>query len=75
VLAVPVAAWVGSFRIAAVLSAIIVLEIGVLAADHAQCPPANIAEKFTANRSPDFDIYLPVERAGYNKVVLEGSSS
>jgi hypothetical protein len=70
VLAIPVAAALGSFRAAAALSAIIVGECVVLACNRGQCPLTNVAAGFTDERKSNFDIYLPAWLARYNKAIF-----
>ena len=70
ILALPVAAWLGRFRLAAFLSALILVECFVLAANHGRCPLTDLAERYTTDRSPDFDIYLPLWLARHNKTVF-----
>jgi hypothetical protein len=70
ILALPIAAWRRRFRFAAILSALVLLECGVLALNHGQCPLTGLAANFTADRSPNFDIYLPAWLARNNKVVF-----
>lgn len=57
ILAPQVAAWVGWFRITAVLSAIIVMETGILAVNHGRSLLQGITAKVTAKRPRDFHIY------------------
>jgi pimeloyl-ACP methyl ester carboxylesterase len=57
-------------RWAAILSVIVLLECGVLAVDGGRCPLTDLAARFTADRNPNFDIYLPNWLAEHNKVVF-----
>lgn len=70
VLAIPVAAALGRFGSAAVLSSIIVGECALLATNGGRCPLTNIAARFTEERTPNFDIYLPAWFARYNKLIF-----
>ena len=70
ILALPVAAWQGSFRAAAFLTLVILLECCVLAVNGGRCPLTDLAAKYTSDRSPDFDIYMPVWLARHNKTVF-----
>ena len=70
ILALPVAAWRRRFRFAAVLTSLVLLECCVLALDHGRCPLTGLAANFTADRSPNFDIYLPAWLAQNNKAVF-----
>ncbi len=68
--AIPVAAWLRDFRVAAALSAVVWLECGALAANSGRCPLTNLAEKYTSRRHPNFDIYLPRWLARWNKAIF-----
>ncbi len=68
--ALPVAAWLRRFRWAAFLTALVLFECGVLAINRGRCPLTGLAAKFTTDRSPNFDIYLPAWLALNNKAVF-----
>ena len=70
ILALPVAGWLRHFDWAAVLTGFIVLECGVLAVFRGRCPLTLIAARFTSDRSPAFDIFLPEWVAARNKLVF-----
>ena len=70
IVALPVLAWMGRFMPAAILSGVIWVECCVLALNHWRCPMTDLAAKYTDNRSPDFDIYMPVWLAKHNKEVF-----
>jgi hypothetical protein len=70
VVGLPGAAWLGRFRLVAVLTALILMECFVLAVNHWRCPLTDLAERYTTERSPDFDIYLPRWLARHNKIVF-----
>lgn len=70
VLAVPICAARGRIRLAAVFSAIVLCEIAVLALNHMRCPLTDLAARFTSDRSDNFDIYLPLWLARYNKAIF-----
>jgi hypothetical protein len=70
ILALPVVAVLRRFRWAAILSLIVLLECAVLAVNGARCPLSDLASRFTTDRNPNFDIYLPIWLAQYNKVVF-----
>ena len=52
------------------LSAIILVECALLAAHGGRCPLTNLAARFTEDRTPNFDIYLPSWLARYNKWIF-----
>ena len=59
ILALPVAAFTGNFRWALLLTAFVVCECAVLAANRGRCPLTDWAARFTGDRAANFDIYLP----------------
>src|SRR5579862_6527339 len=59
IMMLPLAAWWNRFDVAAILVAIVLLECGVLALNKGRCPLTDIAARYTSDRSPAFDIYLP----------------
>lgn len=70
IVALPIAAWLGDFKIAAILVGVVCCEILILIANRMRCPLTNIAERFTSDRRDNFDIYLPVWLARYNKHIF-----
>lgn len=72
IVAVPVAAILGRFRLAAWLTALIVAECIVLALNGGRCPLTDLAARFTTNRVANFDIYLPRWLAEHNKTIFGG---
>lgn len=72
ILTIPVAAARGWFRLAAWLTALIVVECAVLGLNHGRCPLTDMAARFTTDRSASFDIYLPLWLAEHNKTIFGG---
>ncbi len=70
VLAVPVAAWQRRFQLLFWLVAIVLVEVGVLVVNRFRCPLTDVAARYTEDRRPNFDIYLPVWLAQYNKEIF-----
>jgi hypothetical protein len=70
ILTIPVAALRGRFRLAAWLTALILVECAVLGLNHGRCPLTDLAAQFTTNRAANFDIYLPLWLAKYNKAIF-----
>lgn len=70
ILAIPVSGWFGEFRRAGILTAIVFAEVLVLAFNHWRCPLTAIAARYTDDRADNFDIYLPVWLARYNKQIF-----
>ena len=67
---VPISAWRGDFRETAVLASIMFVEIAVLAVNGMKCPLTLIAGRYTDDRRDNFDIYLPLWLATYNKRIF-----
>jgi uncharacterized membrane protein len=70
ILALPVAGGLRRFGWALGLTGLVLLECGVLVANRWRCPLTNLAERFTADRSPNSDIYLPKWLAQHNKTLF-----
>lgn len=70
ILGIPIAAWRDSFRLAAVLTALVSVELVILAANRCRCPLTAVAARYTEDRRPNFDIYLPEWLARYNKEIF-----
>jgi len=70
ILVLPVAGVSRRFRWAAILTVIILLECGVLAANGGRCPLTDLAARYTIDRNSNFDIYLPSWLAEHNKVIF-----
>jgi hypothetical protein len=66
----PVAAWRNHFGWASILASIVLVESVVLLANGWRCPLTDIAARYTADRSDNFDIYLPVWLARHNKTLF-----
>lgn len=70
ILAIPFATWRGEFTRVAGLTAVVLIEVAVLAFNRMRCPLTAVAARYTENRRPNFDIYLPMWLAEYNKQVF-----
>ena len=70
ILALPFVAWRGQFSIALFLIALVSVEVLVLLANRLRCPLTNVAARYTDDRRPNFDIYLPLWIARYNKQIF-----
>lgn len=66
----PIAAAKGHFDAAFVLAGLVALEALVLLANAWTCPLTGVAARFTADREPNFDIYLPRWLAKHNKALF-----
>lgn len=70
ILAFPVFAWLGEFNTAFVLIGIVFLEVFIILFNRWRCPLTNIAARYTDRREDNFDIYLPLWLARYNKEIF-----
>lgn len=68
--AVPISARAERFDWALGFAGIVSVEVVVLAFNRMQCPLTAIAARYTLDRSPNFDIYLPEWLARYNKEIF-----
>ena len=70
VVAIPFAAWQQWLSLAAALIGIVAVESLVLVVNAWRCPLTDIAARYTEDRQPNFDIYLPMWLARYNKEIF-----
>jgi hypothetical protein len=70
IVAIPVLALQGRFRLAAILALVVLGEVVVLAVNRWRCPLTPIAARYTEDRRANFDIYLPEWLARYNKEIF-----
>ncbi len=70
ILALPWTGWFGQFRWAFGLTLLILGECLVLGLNHGRCPLTDTAARYTDDRCGNFDIYLPLWLARYNKVIF-----
>ncbi len=70
IVAVPWAAWFGQFRLAFGMTLLVLGECLVLALNGGRCPLTDIAARYTAERTDNFDIYLPLWLARHNKRIF-----
>lgn len=70
ILAIPVAAWQRRFGLFLLLAAIVLVEVVILAVNGMRCPLTAIAGRYTEDRRANFDIYLPLFLARYNKQIF-----
>jgi len=70
ILVLPVAAFTGHFRWALLLTAFVLCESAVLAANRGRCPLTNWAARYTEDRAANFDICLPDWLARNNKAIF-----
>jgi hypothetical protein len=70
IVVLPFAAWHGAFGLATLLIGLVFVEIAVLAVNGMRCPLTDVAARYTDDRRDNFDIYLPLWLARYNKVIF-----
>ena len=70
ILVLPIAAWRGHFVAALVLMAMVWVEVLVLLCNRFRCPLTAVAARYTEDRRDNFDIYLPLWLARYNKQIF-----
>ena len=70
ILALPILAILRRFRWAAILSIVVLVECCILAVNGGRCPLTDLAARYTLDRGPSFDIYLPDWLAEHNKVIF-----
>lgn len=70
IVAIPLASWRDEHEAAAVLAVIVSVEVVVLALNRWRCPLTSAASRYTADCRENFDIYLPLWLARYNKVLF-----
>jgi hypothetical protein len=70
ILLIPWAALEGRFQISAMLTGVILIECAVLSLNRGKCPLTSVAAMYTEEREDNFDIYLPLWLARYNKLIF-----
>jgi hypothetical protein len=70
IIAIPVAAHLGAFDIAAWAAGAVLLEVLVLVFNRWRCPLTGVAARYTGDRRDNFDIYLPQWLARHNKTIF-----
>lgn len=70
IVAIPIASWAGQHRLAGLLAIVVLFEVIVLAVNDWICPLTAVAARYTLDRESNFDIYLPVWLAKYNKHIF-----
>jgi hypothetical protein len=70
ILLIPVAAWLDAWRTTLALIAVVSAECVILVLNQMHCPLTPVAARYTDNRADNFDIYLPLWLARYNKQIF-----
>ena len=63
-------AWQKRFTWVAVFTAVMLVEVAVLALNGMRCPLTDLAARYTDDRRANFDIYLPLWLAANNKRIF-----
>ena len=66
----PISAAAGHLRRAAGFGGIVFVEIIILLVNRWRCPLTAVAARYTSDRRPNFDIYLPAWLARHNKGIF-----
>lgn len=72
IVAIPVFVYRQELAVAWGLVGVVLLEVLVLLGNRMRCPLTSIAGRYTADRQDNFDIYLPLWLARYNKLLFGG---
>lgn len=70
IVAIPIASWTGQHRLAGICAILVLVEVVVLAVNQWTCPLTAVAARYTEDRESNFDIYLPIWLARYNKHIF-----
>lgn len=70
IVAIPVVGARRHFGWALALTATVLVECIILAANRGRCPLTGVAARYTEQRADNFDIYLPVWLARWNKRIF-----
>lgn len=70
IVAIPVFAWWRAFGTAFALIGVVFVEVLIILFNHWRCPLTHVAARYTDDRRDNFDIYLPLWLARYNKQIF-----
>lgn len=70
ILAIPYYAWRSQLQVAVALILIVSIEVAILLVNRMRCPLTAVAARYTEDRRDNFDIYLPLWLARYNKHIF-----
>lgn len=70
IFAIPVYTWMGKIEIAGLLCAVVFIEVIILFTNKWNCPLTSIAARYTENCQNNFDIFLSIWIARYNKEIF-----
>jgi hypothetical protein len=72
IVAIPVFTWRARCDVAGALVLLVFGEVAVLALNRMRCPLTDVAARYTEDRRDNFDIYLPLWLARWNKWIFGG---
>jgi len=67
---IPIVGALGLYSLAMVLTGLVLAECAVLGLNRGRCPLTDMASRYTKERADNFDIYLPLWLARYNKILF-----
>ncbi len=70
IVSIPVATLRGDYTTAVVLIMVVLIEVLIILFNHWRCPLTHVAARYTDDRRDNFDIYLPLWLARYNKQIF-----
>jgi hypothetical protein len=70
IVAIPLLAQAGALGWAALLIAVVAVEVGILMTNGMRCPLTDVAAQYTSRREANFDIFLPEWLASNNKTLF-----
>jgi hypothetical protein len=70
IIAIPLVMLAGRVDMAMWLSALVWIEVLVLFVNRMRCPLTALAARFTDDRAPNFDIFLPAWLAKHNQLIF-----
>lgn len=70
IVAIPLAVHADNLRVATLLIALVLIEVMIIAFNRGSCPLTGMAARYTSDRADNFDIFLPVWLARYNKAIF-----
>ena len=70
IVAIPVLTALANYEAALFLCGVVAIEVLVLLLNRMRCPLTGVAARYTADRQDNFDIYLPLWLARYNKHIF-----
>jgi hypothetical protein len=70
ILSIPLFTASSNFGLAALFTAIVACEVGVLVLNRMRCPLTGVAARYTDDRRANFDIYLPEWLARNNQQIF-----